>query len=237
MAPLLLQFSIGYAVEHFYRRINNLEILRKYFAYVTTRTRSHVAAAAMRRAGTPSGFGRHHKGNPPLCGLRLWPERANPAIRAGLVAIGLVAALIVFADGVVFRSVLPDWYVRVFTGPFLSGRILVSMVRCVQEELCYRLLVMTLIIATVGRVWRGPDGRAAAPVVITAILVAQAVNMVPKEPPPTTYLEIPWSILRFYAPGLVWGWLYWRHGLVTPLLAHPAVHLVLQPALLVVLAA
>jgi hypothetical protein len=171
-------------------------------------------------------------GGPPLLGgLRLVADDRRAAARDAALAILGVTVVIAVADGLVFRRWLPGWYVGIFGGPDLLVRIAFYMWRCVGEEVVYRLLLMTALVAVGARLW-GTQGKAPAWVVWGAILIAQAVNMIPKQPAPQSLLEVPWAFLRFYVPGVVWGWLYWRRGFITPLLAHPAAHLVLQPILL-----
>jgi hypothetical protein len=36
-------------------------------------------------------------------------------------------------------------------------------------------------------------------------------------------------LARYVAPGVVWAWLYWRHGFVTAEVASVTCHLFLQP--------
>lgn len=169
-----------------------------------------------------------------LAGLRVLPNDPRKAARDALLAIFTITATIVVADGVVFHAYIPAWYVRIYAGPDLAERIFVYMVRCVSEEVTYRLVLMTALITVAARLW-GSAGRSPIWAVWMAILIVQAVNIIPKTPPPQTWQEVPWMFLRFYVPGIVWGWLYWRRGFITPLLAHPSIHLILQPLLLRVL--
>ena len=39
--------------------------------------------------------------------------------------------------------------------------------------------------------------------------------------------------LRYWAVGTIWGWLYWRHGLLAAMAAHAGTHLILDPILLI----
>jgi hypothetical protein len=44
-------------------------------------------------------------------------------------------------------------------------------------------------------------------------------------------LSIIYVIVRFIGPGVLWGYLYWRHGFLTAEISRAATHVFLQPLL------
>jgi hypothetical protein len=90
------------------------------------------------------------------------------------------------------------------------------------EEVKFRLVLMTLLVIAMSY-FRRPLPPLAF---VAAILVSQFANV------GALVIAVPaYAILRFWAVGSVWGWLYWRHGWLAGLIAHGASHLVLDPLL------
>lgn len=65
----------------------------------------------------------------------------------------------------------------------------------------------------------------------SAAVLAQVTNVALQSPVPTTPLMGLFIGVRFIAPGVLWGYLYWRHGFAAAAMAHVSAHVVLQPAL------
>lgn len=172
----------------------------------------------------------------PLAGLRLRPTNFRAAFLAALACIALVTGYILLLDGVLFRGHLPPAYVSFFGGPDLPLRIVAMAVKAVGEEVAFRLILMTGIVSIGGLIWR-KDWKTHPAVFVVAILLVQMADVLPQTPTPATATAFTYDVLRFYLPGLVWGWLYWRHGFLAGLIAHPLTHVVLQPLLLVALKA
>jgi hypothetical protein len=149
--------------------------------------------------------------------------------------VALVTVVVLVTDCMIFRQTLPADYVQLFSGPDLMGRIRLFAFKAMLEELAFRLVVMAAIVAVGGRLAHDSKGVAAPSIFVIAILVAQAVNLGLQLRPPTSVGEGAYDLLRFYLPGVVWGWLCWRHGFVSAFIAHPLTHLVLQPLLLAAL--
>lgn len=154
-------------------------------------------------------------------GLRLWPDNAPAAAKAVAASVAGVTAFILLLDAVVFRDALPADYVTIYTSPLLP-RMLLACFGAAVEELTFRLIGMTAIVALIG-LWRRPVPVAGF---VAAILLSQLVNVLP------IVLAYPlWGTLRFWVVGSLWGWLYWRHGWTAALVAHGTIHLLLDPLL------
>ncbi|MBT9472740.1 MAG: hypothetical protein V4514_22325 [Pseudomonadota bacterium] len=170
-------------------------------------------------------------------GLRLWPEAPGTAARAVVAGMLLVTAVIVVADGFLFRETLSPAYVAFFSGPNLAGRIAVLMASAAGEEFTYRLVAMSGLVAGLVLLWRAQGGRLPPSGFLAVIVIVQAINIVPKMQPPSDLADLTYDLMRYLFPGLIWGWLYWRHGWVSALAGHVGTHLFLAPLLLVLLPA
>jgi hypothetical protein len=153
-----------------------------------------------------------------------------------LLAIAAGVALeIVIVDCVLFRSMLRPDYVALFRNQGLGFRTCFFMLAAYVENIEYRLFLMSALVWVIGSLWRGSDGRPANGAFWTAMTLAQvvniAVNVVPQAAGPITPLVLAYDGLRYLFPGVVWGYLYWRHGFVAAEIASVGTHPFLQPQL------
>ena len=154
-------------------------------------------------------------------GLRLTPVHRRAALLAALYAIVVLSAWSVLLDTVVFADALPVGHREFHTAPLWPRTFLFS-IKAFSEELLWRLLVLTALVMIGVRLF----GRAPAAWFVLAIALAQLACIWPAIPSDPAYV-----MLRYWPPGCVWGWLYWRHGWISAALGHGAVHLVLDPLL------
>lgn len=145
---------------------------------------------------------------------------------AGLVGLVVGAALIgldrlVFGnDGSNDQLALPLWQ-RLGAGVLYGG---------IGEEVLCRLLLVSFVVWIGYRIWSGERERSRlwlGAVLIAAVLFAvghlpAAYVLMDGEPP------IARIISMNTAAGIVFGWLYWRHGLEAAIIAHMTTHLPLQ---------
>lgn len=164
--------------------------------------------------------------------LTIFPANGRAAVIAVLGSIGLVTAVIL-AAALAWKAAIPVADRDYFTAPGLATRIAYLMVRAAIEEMVYRLGVMSALIAFAGLFWQ----RLPKWVPVAAILLAQAVSVAVNVSPPHDLAGLLYAAARDLFPGLVWGWLYWRHGFASAVAGHAGVHIVLQPLLLITLAA
>jgi hypothetical protein len=158
-------------------------------------------------------FGLRHSWRTPL-GVAL-------AVAAGVAAI----------DGFGFRPLLPPDYVEYFRKNDDVERLLYFMLRAFNEEIIYRLFLMSFLVWGLGLIWRGHGGRPANGAYWAAMLIAQVANISINIPLPATPTMLCYDVARYICPGIVWGYLYWRHGFMTAEVAHVGTHPFLQPAL------
>jgi hypothetical protein len=160
-------------------------------------------------------------------GLGLRPPDLQAALRDGAIAIAGVILAVLLLDAVLFRHALSADYIAYYTGP-MWPRTLAMCFKAVEEEVVYRLLLMTALVGLMGLVWR----RKSAWIYWVAIILAQLALAWPE------VLATPvWGALRFWAIGCVWGWLYWKNGWLAALGAHGLLHLFLDPLLMAALLA
>jgi hypothetical protein len=160
--------------------------------------------------------------------LRLLPSNPAKAAWAVVAAITGVTLLIVALDCWIYRDTLPAGTIAFFTSQPLWRRALADAAGSVGEEAGARLLIMTLLVVVGGVLWRGRDGRPHTAVFIAAIMLADLIDCL-RVPAPTGAGGYVYDALRYYTPGLVWGWLYWRHGWVSAAVAHFGIHLTFEP--------
>jgi hypothetical protein len=163
-------------------------------------------------------------------GLSVEGAAPGRSARDALIAAVVVGIWCALCDWY-WRPSLHADYVNFLTTTPLALRIAYYVMRAVNENILYRLFLGSLFILILGSVWKGPDGRPAPGAFWTGLTLAQMVNIwgnITAHAPltPETLLH---DLLRYVAPGVVWGWLYWRRGFTATEIACTSVHLVLQP--------
>jgi len=129
-----------------------------------------------------------------------------------------------------FRASLPGSYVGVMSQP-LALRLSLYMLRAFNENIIYRLFLGSALIWLIGRVWRTADRRPAEGAYWAGFAISQAANVwinVTSQGP-IAPLGVVHDILRYFAPGMVWSWLYRRHGFQSNEIACTTVHVFFQP--------
>lgn len=145
-------------------------------------------------------------------------------------AVALLAALI---DAVLPRSILVPGYIVYTTGTPLAIRVGVYCLRAFNEGVLYRLFLGGVFVWIFGRFWKASDGLPTTGAVIAGMALAQAinilVNVVAAPGSALTPAFLLYAAVRFVAPGVLWGWLYVRHGFVANEIAAVSAQLFLQP--------
>jgi len=158
-------------------------------------------------------------------GLGILPIKGKAALTAAACAILGVTVFVAVLDGVVFRSHLDAGYVAFYTSP-LAGRTIPMCFKALSEEVTYRLVMMTAIVAII----RAVRGAVSPPAFVVAAVLAQFFGVW------SYVLHDPlYASLRYLLVGTVWGLLYWKHGWIAAACGHTLTHLILDPLLLLVL--
>lgn len=159
-------------------------------------------------------------------GLSLSTHDLRYPLPTVLAIAAIVGGAVSLADIFVFSSVLPPGYVRLAHELPVAERILFIGGKSLLDEVAYRLGVMTLLVWAASLVWR-PN----AAIYWAAIVLAQLINILLGGTLPATPLAMVFCVVRIELPGILWGYLYWRHGFAVAALTHASSHLFVQPAL------
>ncbi|MEZ6001998.1 CPBP family intramembrane glutamic endopeptidase [Hyphomonas sp.] len=123
----------------------------------------------------------------------------------------------------------PEMPVLGFRGPV--GGLLVSIAAAVGEEVWFRLGLMTLLVWGISRLLGQADPH---PAMMWSIIILTAVAFGMAHLPQlasfdaATPFSIWGTILGNCAVGSLYGWCYWRHGLLAAMVAHFSVDLVIH---------
>jgi hypothetical protein len=149
------------------------------------------------------------------------------AIAVAAVAAIAVAAGVAFLDGFIFPTlVFPVGYADMLARTSTLARLAYFVPRAVAEEVVFRGVGVSAL-AWLGRYF------CKRRVVLwwLAIAAAQCINLALALPAPSGWLVFLYDGVRYFAPGLVWGWLFWRYGILAAAGAHAGAQLLIQPVL------
>ncbi|MFM0561045.1 hypothetical protein [Paraburkholderia sediminicola] len=159
------------------------------------------------------------------CGLEIMPHGLRHPVQLSLIAGALVAAYLLLVDAV-FRAALPVDHAESLPGVVLSVRLMYYVLRSVNEGIVYQLFFGSALVFLIGRVWRH-DGAISPGAYWLGLILAHAFNLAINVPFDASAFV--YDTLRFFVPGILWAYLYRRHGLSVAIAAHAATHLFFQP--------
>jgi membrane protease YdiL (CAAX protease family) len=168
--------------------------------------------------------------------LAAWIESRTRAMRSAVSAlpvaagIGAVTGVLTVAGSLVFVPWLPEELGQAAVPSWWQG-LLAALSAGVTEELMLRLGVMTLLVwlgtrlarrgvPSPGIVW---TANAVAALAFGALHLPLAASLAPL----TAALVARTLVLNGFV-GMVFGWEYWRHGLVAGMVAHTSADIVLH---------
>ena len=162
-------------------------------------------------------------------GVEAHGRRLGAVLFPALVAavVGVACAVLDWA----FSATLHPSYRAVIVGQPVALRMLGYMLRAFNENILYRLFLGSWLVWAFGRMWQDRNGGPAAGAVWAGFALSQAINVwvnVTSLAPLST-ANLAHDALRYFAPGMVWSWLYWRRGFQANEIASTSVHLVFQP--------
>jgi hypothetical protein len=136
-------------------------------------------------------------------------------------------------DAFIFRAVVPAAQTAMVGTTGALQRIALFAPLAVLDEIAFRLLLMSAFLWLLTYSTALSSGTLRYWIAIIAVALA--------------YLPLHWSYLASLGPptpmlvareialhitaGILWGWLYWRYGLASAMIAHASAHLTLQPLL------
>ncbi|TGB01202.1 CPBP family intramembrane glutamic endopeptidase [Halobacillus salinus] len=165
--------------------------------------------------------------------LSLWKGRGWKAAIIGGVLVGLV---LVGADRLLFTAFLPE--LEELSSSFsIVGLLMGIFYGGVVEEVMLRMFLMSLIIFLIAKVKKRinlSDGAYWLAILITAVLFAvghfPANIAIFGELTPVVATR---ALLLNGIGGIVYGYLFWRYGLVSSITAHMMTHVTMQLLMLV----
>ncbi|WP_153140296.1 hypothetical protein [Paraburkholderia agricolaris] len=159
------------------------------------------------------------------CGLEIMPHGLRHPMWVSLIVGVLVAAYLLLLDAV-FRAQLTGNAAESLLGISLWVRLIYYVLRSVNEGIVYQLFFGSVFVFLIGRVWRH-DGAIAPGAYWLGLILAHALNLAINVPfHASTFI---YDTLRFFAPGILWVYLYRRYGLSVAVAAHAATHVFFQP--------
>ena len=168
-------------------------------------------------------------------GLGFAPKNLKYPVAVPVLVAVAVAIAVATVDGFLYRGLLSPNYVQIFSAVGLGSRLLYFMPRAFNENLIYRWCVMSILIWMIGALWHDADHRPSTGAHWMGIVLAQviniSINVVATSSGPITSGVLLYDGIRYIVPGVIWGYLYWRHGFVAAEIASVGTHPLLQPAL------
>jgi hypothetical protein len=184
----------------------------------------------------------------PISDWILWIFVSVPVIGTGLFLAGRIGLGAPFIEGQLKEGEISDWARRVFllslivaiagSLPFLLVNldlepeaypaswmlVLASAQAGVREEIFMRLFLMTILAGLGGLVQRGEDGRPRPTVMWCAVILSGFLfgygHIDHVVPTPEIFGSLTLILLVNTMFGIVFGWLYWKQGLESAILAH-----------------
>jgi hypothetical protein len=168
-------------------------------------------------------------------GAGVEPRGLTHPVLSPLLLAAAVAVYVAIMDAFIFRAELSPDYVTLIARHGLLDRFGYFMLRAFNESILYRLFLSSVLVWLLGRFWQGENGMPANGAYWLGMTLAQAVNIGINVTFATGFATTPeliaHDILRYVVPGVVWGYLYFRHGFIAHEIAAVGTHLYLQPLL------
>ena len=167
------------------------------------------------------------------CGLLIVPQNAGYASQIAIAAAALMAAYLLLIDGFFFHTSLSKDYRAFIVTDGIVLRLVYLMLRSAAEVIVFQLAIGSTLVWLLGRAWHDADDRVAATTCVVGLMLAHLLNCALNLSVENG--TIGYEALRFFAPGLMWAFLYRRFGLVAVLIAHSSTHIFFQPAIQVLM--
>ena len=159
----------------------------------------------------------------PILEARLAGGRCEDAANRLLTGVGL--GVLMGAVGIGVALLTADSIVTegTDTQPFPTwAGLAMSVAAGIDEEIIFRLGLMTLIVWLMARMLPGEDGRARAAGMWIAVVISAVIFAASHPPPPGLDVfgaALPLATVRLVT-AVILGWLYWRRGLESAMCAH-----------------
>lgn len=165
------------------------------------------------------------------------PPEAWRRVRTSAIVMGIVAALIVIGLETLYfvpQMAAAGLSFPESTQPPIWQSFLASFYGGITEEVMVRLFLMTLLVWLGGKVSHTGEGQPTPTIFWLAIVIAAIIFGLGHLPTtaalgvPLNNLIVTRAILLNGIPGIVFGWLYWKRGLESAMVAHFSADIVLH---------
>ena len=163
-------------------------------------------------------------------GMTIRPTNTRRPIVFPITVAAAVAVGCALADWLLSPDPHGKFQQMILSTP-LQARLTYFILRAVNENILYRLFLGSVLVWLIGRVWKAADGRPAGGAYWLGFLLAQVLNIwvnVTSLAPVTPHALLH-DAVRYVGPGMVWAWLYRRHGFQSNEIACASGHLFYQP--------
>ena len=165
-------------------------------------------------------------------GFALTLRHGGRSLRQAIV-LGLVFGLwMAIADTWLFSGVVPRGQHVMLASMSALARIAWHTRVALFDEALYRLVLLTSLAWLIARYTGWRDGRAVWPAILLVALALYPLGRL------DYFAALDWSwstvvreLLLHGGAGVLWGWLYWRHGWLAGVAGNVAAQLSLQPLL------
>ena len=160
------------------------------------------------------------------------PDATRDLLRGALYAVGIgaVTGVVLLLGGLAFVPWLPEELAQAPV-PTWWQALLASFSAGVTEELLLRLGLMTLLVWVTTKLVRrdGPSTRIVwGSIVVSALVFGAAHLPLAASLAPLTAMMVIRTLALNMLAGTVFGWTYWRFGLIAAMVAHASTDVVLH---------
>jgi hypothetical protein len=140
------------------------------------------------------------------------------------------------ADAFLFRAVVPASQTTMVTATSAMQRIVLFAPLAMLDEIGFRLLLMSALawLLTLPMAFGDPPSPGRNLRFWVAIITVAGIYL-PLHPSylaslgPLTPMVATREVALHLSAGILWGYLYWRYGLIAAMAGHTSAHLTLQP--------
>jgi len=163
--------------------------------------------------------------------LPVWSPRT--VLLAAALAGTASAVVILGMEFLYFLPRLPSEFTGTEHHIAIWKRLLVTLYGGITEELIMRLCIMSGIVWLLRFVWHTPQGAPStgvywAAIILVAVLFGLGHLPATRMITPLTPLVITRAIILNGAAGILFGWLFWKHGLLAAITAHFSADIILH---------
>lgn len=150
------------------------------------------------------------------------------------IIVGVIGGVaIIVSEYLIFRPYMPEALQKGEAHIALWKRAIASIYGSVNEEILTRLFLVSGGAWLLGNIWQTPAGQPTDTAFLLVIVIAALIFGIGHLPAtasitPLTPLVIARALVLNGIGGLLFGWLYWQHGLMAAMIAHFCADIILH---------